>query len=114
MTRILITNLEINNVPIPQQVPPPRELLRWDGLDMVGGHHVEGSVLVLHTEHLLNNLLGRHAATEQGGGCQVASIQGSTALIILMAASVCYVVLEQLEHGAAENHKQSMARAIHE
>ena len=91
-TRIVTTNLEMNNVPIPEQVTPPREWLRWDGLGVVGGRHVEGSVLVLHTEHLLNDLLGRRAATEQGGGCQVASIQGSTALIILMAASVCYVV----------------------
>ena len=75
MTRILITNLEMNNVPIPEQVPPPRKWLRWYGLDVFGGHHVEGSVLVLHIKHLLNSLLGRRAATEQRGGCHVASIQ---------------------------------------
>ena len=75
MTRVLITNLDMNNVPIPEQVPPPRERLRWDGLDVVGGHHVEGSVLVLHIKHLLDSLLGTRAAAEQRGGCHAASMQ---------------------------------------
>ena len=75
MTRILITNLEINNVPIPQQVPPPTDWLRWYGLAVFAEHHVEGSVLVLHIKHLLDSLLGTRAATEQRGGCHVASMQ---------------------------------------
>merc|ERR1719458_2106630 len=45
-----------------------------DPLDKVG------RVLVLHVDHLLINLLGRHAASEHAGSCQVATVTriGST------------------------------------
>mmetsp|Transcript_23209 Transcript_23209/g.62912 ORF Transcript_23209/g.62912 Transcript_23209/m.62912 type:complete len:295 (-) Transcript_23209:355-1239(-) len=47
------------------------------GLDVVGDPLDEvGRVLVLHVEHLLVHLLGRHAATEDGGGGQVAAVAG--------------------------------------
>merc|ERR1711881_274693 len=57
------------------------ESLGWDiadgGLDVVGDplNEVRG-VLVLDVEHLLVNLLGGHAATEEGGGSEVASVTG--------------------------------------
>merc|ERR1712057_51696 len=45
------------------------------GLDVVGDplHEVRG-VLVLDVEHLLVNLLGGHAATEEGGASEVATV----------------------------------------
>merc|ERR1711998_96730 len=45
------------------------------GLDVVGDplHEVRG-VLVLDVEHLLVNLLGGHAATEEGGAGEVATM----------------------------------------
>mmetsp|Transcript_35215 Transcript_35215/g.52280 ORF Transcript_35215/g.52280 Transcript_35215/m.52280 type:complete len:402 (+) Transcript_35215:349-1554(+) len=45
--------------------------------DVVGNplHEVAG-VLVLHVEHLLIDLLGAHAATEEGGSSQVAAMPG--------------------------------------
>mmetsp|Transcript_31309 Transcript_31309/g.79466 ORF Transcript_31309/g.79466 Transcript_31309/m.79466 type:complete len:502 (-) Transcript_31309:80-1585(-) len=47
------------------------------GLDVVGDPLDEvGRVLVLDVEHLLVNLLGRHAATEHGGGGEVAAVAG--------------------------------------
>merc|ERR1711959_876235 len=47
------------------------------GLDVVGDplNEVRG-VLVLHVEHLLVNLLGGHAASEESGGGEVASVTG--------------------------------------
>merc|ERR1712167_169021 len=57
------------------------EALGWDvadgGLDVVGDplNEVAG-VLVLHVEHLLVNLLGGHASTEEGGGSEVAAVTG--------------------------------------
>merc|ERR1712144_116098 len=47
------------------------------GLDVVGDplHEVRG-VLVLDVEHLLVNLLGGHAATEEGGAREVATVTG--------------------------------------
>merc|ERR1712072_657943 len=57
------------------------ETLGWDiadgGLDVVGDplNEVRG-VLVLHVEHLLVNLLGGHAASEEGGGGEVTSVTG--------------------------------------
>merc|ERR1719486_930484 len=57
------------------------ESLGWDiadgGLDVVGDplNEVRG-VLVLDVEHLLVNLLGGHAATEEGGGGEVAAVTG--------------------------------------
>merc|ERR1711939_740758 len=47
------------------------------GLDVVGDplNEVRG-VLVLHIEHLLIDLLGGHAATEEGGGSEVTSVTG--------------------------------------
>merc|ERR1719502_399225 len=55
------------------------ETLRRDvtdrGLDVVGDPLDEvGGVLVLDVEHLLVDLLGGHAASEDGGGGQVASV----------------------------------------
>merc|ERR1719345_588038 len=57
------------------------ESLGWDvtdgGLDVVGDPLDEvRRVLVLDVEHLLVNLLGGHATTEEGGGGQVASVTG--------------------------------------
>merc|ERR1711939_956308 len=55
------------------------ETLRWDvadrGLDVVRDplHEVRG-VLVLDVEHLLVDLLGGHAATEEGGAGEVAAV----------------------------------------
>merc|ERR1719272_2657512 len=57
------------------------ESLWWDvtdgRLDVVGDplNKVRG-VLVLDVEHLLVNLLGGHAASEEGGGGEVASVTG--------------------------------------
>merc|ERR1712072_832448 len=47
------------------------------GLDVVGDplNEVRG-VLVLHVEHLLVNLLGGHASSEEGGGGEVTSVTG--------------------------------------
>merc|ERR1719502_2618362 len=55
------------------------ETLWWDvtdgGLDVVGDPLDEvAGVLVLHVEHLLINLLGRHAATEEGGAGEVTAM----------------------------------------
>merc|ERR1711939_600689 len=45
------------------------------GLDIVGNPlHEVGRVLVLHVQHLLVDLLGRHTSTEQGGSSQVATM----------------------------------------
>merc|ERR550537_1965953 len=45
------------------------------GLDIVGDPlHKVGRVLVLHVQHLLVDLLGRHTSTEQGGSSQVATM----------------------------------------
>merc|ERR1719326_1823383 len=57
------------------------EALRGDiahgGLDVVGDPLNEvGGVLVLHVEHLLVNLLGGHASSEEGGGGEVAAVTG--------------------------------------
>merc|ERR1712195_30906 len=57
------------------------ESLWWDvtdgGLDVVGDPLNEvRRVLVLDVEHLLVNLLGGHAASEEGGGGEVASVTG--------------------------------------
>merc|ERR1712195_54565 len=57
------------------------ESLWWDvtdgGLDVVGDPLDEvRRVLVLDVEHLLVNLLGGHAASEEGGGGEVASVTG--------------------------------------
>merc|ERR1719272_2726186 len=57
------------------------ESLWWDiadaGLDVVGDPLDEvRRVLVLDVEHLLVNLLGRHASSEESGGGQVASVTG--------------------------------------
>merc|ERR1712138_99354 len=55
------------------------QALRWDvadgGLDVVRDplHEVRG-VLVLDVEHLLVDLLGGHAATEEGGAGEVATV----------------------------------------
>merc|ERR1719399_307267 len=47
------------------------------GLDVVGDPFNEvGGVLVLNVEHLLVDLLGGHAATEEGGGGEVATVTG--------------------------------------
>merc|ERR1712057_49648 len=47
------------------------------GLNVVGDPlHKVGGVLVLDVEHLLVNLLGGHAATEEGGACEVATVTG--------------------------------------
>merc|ERR1712193_241311 len=47
------------------------------GLDVVGDPlHEVGGVLVLDVEHLLVNLLGGHAATEEGGASEVATVTG--------------------------------------
>mmetsp|Transcript_43691 Transcript_43691/g.64125 ORF Transcript_43691/g.64125 Transcript_43691/m.64125 type:complete len:246 (+) Transcript_43691:285-1022(+) len=47
------------------------------GLDVVGDPFDEvRGVLVLHVEQLLVHLLGRHAATEHGGGSEVATVAG--------------------------------------
>ena len=47
------------------------------GLDVVGDPLDEvGRVLVLDVEHLLVDLLGGHAATEEGGGSEVAAVAG--------------------------------------
>merc|ERR1712193_510251 len=57
------------------------ETLRRDvadgGLDVVGDPlHEVGGVLVLDVEHLLVNLLDGHAATEEGGASEVATVTG--------------------------------------
>merc|ERR1739848_129322 len=62
------------------------ELLNGGGVtDEDGGHletlvgdplHEVGGVLVLDVEHLLVNLLGGHAATEEGGASEVATVTG--------------------------------------
>merc|ERR1712005_97725 len=45
------------------------------GLDVVGDPlHKVGGVLVLDVEHLLVDLLGGHAATEEGGASEVATV----------------------------------------
>merc|ERR550537_472220 len=45
------------------------------GLDVVGNPlHKVGRVLVLHIQHLLVDLLGRHTSTEEGGSSQVATM----------------------------------------
>jgi len=61
------------------------ETLWWDvthrGLDVVGDPLDEvARVLVLDIEHLLINLLGGHAATEEGRACEIATVAwiGST------------------------------------
>merc|ERR1712225_135041 len=47
------------------------------GLDVVGDPlHEVGGVLVLDVEHLLVDLLGGHAATEEGGASEVATVTG--------------------------------------
>mmetsp|Transcript_8066 Transcript_8066/g.14380 ORF Transcript_8066/g.14380 Transcript_8066/m.14380 type:complete len:454 (+) Transcript_8066:282-1643(+) len=47
------------------------------GLDVVGDPlNKVARVLVLNVEHLLVNLLGGHAATEEGGGSEVATVAG--------------------------------------
>merc|ERR1712100_682433 len=47
------------------------------GLDVVGDPlHEVGGVLVLDVEHLLVDLLGGHAATEEGGAREVATVTG--------------------------------------
>jgi len=57
------------------------ESLGWDvtdgGLDVVGDplNEVRG-VLVLDVEHLLVDLLGGHASSEEGGGGEVTSVSG--------------------------------------
>ena len=55
-----------------------------------------GAVLVLHVEHLLINLLRRHAATEQTGGGQVTAVTG-----IRSAHHVLRIehLLRELRHG---------------
>ena len=57
------------------------EALGWDvadgGLDVVGDPLDEvRRVLVLHVEHLLVDLFGRHSSSEEGGGGQVAAVSG--------------------------------------
>mmetsp|Transcript_8948 Transcript_8948/g.24149 ORF Transcript_8948/g.24149 Transcript_8948/m.24149 type:complete len:274 (-) Transcript_8948:278-1099(-) len=47
------------------------------GLHVVGNPlHKVGAVLVLHVQHLLIHLLGRHAATELGSSSQVTAVTG--------------------------------------
>merc|ERR1719214_298192 len=64
---------------VPQESYCHLQALWWDVadscLDVVRDPlNKVGAVLVLHVEHLLINLLGGHAATEQCRSCEVAAV----------------------------------------